>query len=278
MNDRLQEIREAHFKQAKLLNRDPSTVYANLRETHNRCNSLLFMVDELSLNTTDDGGTMERIQARRIEKLEAQLERKTLALKTCQGNCTTHELNEAKALEQLAAEENATLQLALDGGRMYTRIEELEAQLAIGGSCNLHDKRIEKLEAQLEAANGDQREWGRLWSDVIKLEARLAELYRRDENHIKIIEGHEAQLDAEKAGGKMVFIRYESIVQKLEARLEATQLRLKTCSTNCTTHELNEAKALAQLAAVRNCKYVIVNGMEFCLRDDIKAAIGEGET
>ena len=38
-----------------------------------------------------------------------------------------------------------------------------------------------------------------------------------------------------------------------------------------------ELQLEAQLESVRNCKYVIVNGMEFCLRDDIKAAIGEGE-
>ena len=33
------------------------------------------------------------------------------------------------------------------------RIEQLEAQLAIGGSCNLHDKRIKELEAHNRASN-----------------------------------------------------------------------------------------------------------------------------
>jgi len=31
-----------------------------------------------------------------------------------------------------------------------------------------------ELEEQLKAANGHQREWGRLWSDLIKLEEQLA--------------------------------------------------------------------------------------------------------
>ena len=43
--------------------------------------------------------------ADRISELQAQLARVQLALKTCQGNCTTHELNETKAEEQLAEKE-----------------------------------------------------------------------------------------------------------------------------------------------------------------------------
>ena len=46
---------------------------------------------------------------KRIEELEAQLARVQLALKTCQGNCTTHELNETKAEEQLAEQMDACL-------------------------------------------------------------------------------------------------------------------------------------------------------------------------
>ena len=40
------ELKEAHMKQAKLLNRDPSTVYDNLRTTHNRCNMLLHKLEK----------------------------------------------------------------------------------------------------------------------------------------------------------------------------------------------------------------------------------------
>jgi chromosome segregation ATPase len=71
-------------------------------------------------------------------------------------------------------------------------IEELQKQLAevrlttnTFWACKEHthnntlrcaccdEQRIAELEKQLEAANGHQREWGRLWSDLIKLEAQL---------------------------------------------------------------------------------------------------------
>ena len=72
-------------------------------------------------------------------------------------------------------------------------------------------------------------------------------------------------------------------VADLKEQLEATQLRLKTCSTNCTTHELNEAKALAQLEAVRpylshktNCNYF--KGVPDPCNCGLQAAIGENKS
>ena len=38
-------------------------------------------------------------------------------------------------------------------------------------------------------------------------------------------------------------------MNQLEAKLKTTQLRLKTCSENCTQHELNESGAIAKLEA-----------------------------
>ena len=60
---------------------------------------------------------------------------------------------------QLEAEEKATLQLALDGGRMYTRIEELEVEVkdhAKWAERMMNDPSSEayrKLEAQLAEAH-----------------------------------------------------------------------------------------------------------------------------
>ena len=71
----------------------------------------------------------------------------------------------------------------------------------------------------------------------------------------KVIE-LEAQLDAEKAGGKMVFIRYESIVQKLEAQLAAVR---------AVPHEIR--KLLPKLDVK---SWGIIT-------QAIRAAIGEGE-
>jgi len=53
--------------------------------------------------------TLALSQLKEIIELEAQLERKTLALKTCLGNCNTHELNEAEAIEK-----NLELEAQLD--------------------------------------------------------------------------------------------------------------------------------------------------------------------
>ena len=64
-------------------------------------------------------------------------------------------------------------------------------------------------------------------------------------------------------------------IEELEAQLAKLQANYHlVCAQSVRDCEKTE-ELQAQLESVRNCKYVIVNGMEFCLRDDIKRISGE---
>jgi hypothetical protein len=65
----------------------------------------------------------------RIEELESKLARAQLALRTCQGNCTTHELNETKALEKLDAVRNACSDRGHDYGDWAKLLIKIEAAI-----------------------------------------------------------------------------------------------------------------------------------------------------
>lgn len=73
---------------------------------------------------------------------------------------------------------------------------------------------------------------------------------------------------------------WQKLSSELQEQLSDMDGRLSASHDPVLLHDLELAdkrnKQLeAQLESVRNCKYVIVNGMEFCLREDILAAIGE---
>ena len=116
-------------------------------------------------------------------------------------------------------------------------------------------RHIKELEAQLKLAQGTLRKWKIVIADY---KAQLAEV-----------------ADGSTCCGNL----WRARAEKAEAQLARVQLALKTCQGNCTTHELNETKALEQLEAVKpyiqhqaNCPAESTGKNCDC---GLKAAIGE---
>lgn len=145
----------------------------------------------------------ENNKDKRIAELEQQLATTKLKLRTCSENCTTHELNEAKALAQLAEVNNA-LFFGADKA-MRERAEKAEAQL---------EAMIEGLELQNDAINGSP-EALKVTCQIVALAAKKydpmkAQLEKRikqladadycEDLAVKRYQKAEAQLDAIRKG------------------------------------------------------------------------------